>query len=373
MKINILKVYCIEFILVIILTFALFVLNTSSKVLLSIVLTISAISCCLLLKKRNVEGINTKKVTIFLIFFAILYLVAFYTMGLYFGYNDAAVKFSFNTFLKYIIPTAIIIIASEVIRNVLLAQNLKFSNSVTCLITILIDLIIYVDIYNLNTYQEKIDVIAFVLIASAACNMLYNYISKKYGYKGNIIYRLITVLYVYLIPIIPNVLVFFRALLRIVYPYIIYHVLDATFIQDNTVVSMEKKRNDFIVKIVLLSIIAMLAMLVSCQFRYGALVIASGSMTGTLNIGDVIIFERKDPKETIETGEIVVFNNSNLRIVHRVDSVKKINGFTQYITKGDKNPEVDDGYITDDDILGIYKFKINYLGYPSLWIRDILK
>ena len=42
------------------------------------------------------------------------------------------------------------------------------------------------------------------------------------GDKPIIIYRLMTVLYVYLIPIIPDVLVFFRAILRMLYPYIIY-------------------------------------------------------------------------------------------------------------------------------------------------------
>ena len=34
---------------------------------------------------------------------------------------------------------------------------------------------------------------------------------------------------------------------------------------------------------------------------------------------------------------------------------------------------MDDGYRTKDSIMGITNFKIKYIGYPTLWLRDIFE
>ena len=90
-------------------------------------------------------------------------------------------------------------------------------------------------------------------------------------------------------------------------------------------------------------IVLVIIMLVSCKFRYGALVIGSGSMTGTINKGDVIVYEDisvakkyrnqiKIPKE-----DIIVFIKNDKRIVHRVIDKRIVRGKEVYYTKGDAN------------------------------------
>jgi len=373
LKTDKIKVYLIEFILLTILSFALFVPNMYSRIVLSIIITICAILTTYSIKKRKVESVHAKKVTIVLTFFAIIYLIAFYIMGLYFGYYRATVTLSMKTALNYIIPIGLTIIASEVIRNILLAQNTKFSKTITFIIMVLIDLIIYTDIYSkINTYDKFVEVIGFTLFASIACNLLYNYNSSRYGMTGNIVYRLITVLYVYIIPYIPNVYIFFRSILRMLYPYIIYQVLEYTFAQNNMIVAFEDKKKSIISKIILAVITIILAMLISCQFKYGILVVGSGSMTGSINKGDAIFYERYDKqKYEIEVGQVIVFTQNNRKIVHRVVDKRIVNSEAQYTTKGDANQKEDNGYITDKDIFGVCKFKMVYVGYPSIWIRDI--
>lgn len=372
MKADKIKVYLLEFILLAILSFALFVSNAYSRIILAVVLAIAATGICFWIKKRKIESVESKKVTTILIIFAIIYLIAFYAMGLYFGYYKATFTFSIRTLTNYIIPTAIIIISAEVIRNILLQQNTKFTQAITLIIMVLIDLAIYVDIYSTNTFQEILEIISFTFFASIACNLLYNYVSNRYGIKGNIIYRLITVLYVYIIPYIPNVFVFFRSILRMVYPYIIYQVLEYTFAKNNMIVASEDKRKNIISKVIFGFMTVTLAMLISCQFQYGILVIGSGSMHGAINKGDAIVFEQYDAKDEIKIGQVIIFNKDNRKIVHRVIDIKKVNGEIRYTTKGDANQEKDDGYITEDDISGICKIRIAYIGYPSIWIRDIL-
>lgn len=372
MKKDKLKVYIIELVLLAILSFALFVPNIFNKSTTAILLLISSIVTTFLVKKKKVESIHANKVTTLLIIFAVIYLIAFYLMGLYFDYYKALVTFNINTLLNYIIPTAIIIISSEIIRNKLLGQNAKFTGLLTFIIMVLADLIIYINIYTISGYEDIIEVIGFTLFASVACNLLYNYISNRYGIKGNIIYRLITVLYVYIIPYIPNVYVFFRSILRMIYPYIIYQVLEYTFETNKQIIAFEDKRKSILSKAVLTIITIIMAMLISCQFKYGILVIGSGSMTGTINKGDAIIFKQFDQKDKIAEGQVIIFKNENdTKIVHRVIEVKQVNSETRYTTKGDVNDEPDEGYITNSNIIGIFNFRIPYVGFSSIWMRDI--
>lgn len=58
-------------------------------------------------------------------------------------------------------------------------------------------------------------------------------------------------------------------------------------------------------------------------------------------------------------------------MVHRVINVQQVNGEYGYYTKGDANKQADQGYRTDNQIIGISKFRIIYIGYPTIWLRDI--
>ena len=93
-------------------------------------------------------------------------------------------------------------------------------------------------------------------------------------------------------------------------------------------------------------------MVVSCRFRYGTLVIGTGSMTGTINKGDIIIYERYE-KEELEIGEIIVFKTENVFVIHRIIDKKSVGEEIRYYTKGDANQQGDKGFSTQKNIVGI--------------------
>lgn len=371
MKTDQFKVYALETILLTILSFTLFVPNSFTRTTLAIIIALCAIATWVFIKKRKVESVNSKKVALTMFLLAIVYLVAFYVMGFYFEYSNAAITFSPWVLTHIIIPFAVIIISSEIIRSVLIAQNAKLSKAMTFIIMVMIDMVVYLDVYNMVGVDKIIDVIAFVCLASIANNLLFNYTSNKYGFVGNIIYRMMTVLYAYIIPIIPNVEIFFRAILRIVYPYIVFLVLEYTFEKKKMTIAVEDKRKGIITKTILVIVIILLAMLISCQFKYGALVIATESMTGSIDKGDAIIYEQYEG-QNLEVGQVIIFNKNNVKTVHRIVDTKTVNGEVRYITKGDANQTNDDGYITNEVIYGIVNFKVQKIGYPSIWLRDML-
>lgn len=373
------KIYTLELILIIFLFFAVFT-SSINRITLSIILLIYMFIVHILLKNKKINSIFNKQVMIWMTIFALVYIGLFYLLGLYFGFMHSKVLFSIKTIFKYIIPLIIIIVSSEIIRKTFLTQNgkirvkkigtINLSVVFTYIIMVLIDFIIYNGIYNLSTLDDFLVVLGFVLFASLSCNLLYNYISIRYGEKSIIIYRLITILYIYIIPIIPDVYIFFQSFLRMVYPYLIYLFLDKNFSRFDFIVSYRDRKNEVIGNTILIVVLTLFIMLISCQFKYGILVVGSESMKGTINKGDAVIYERYD-KEKIVEGNVIIFNYNDIRTIHRVDEIKRVNGINRYYTKGDANSRRDDGYITDDKIYGVVKLKVKYIGYPTLWLREL--
>ncbi len=101
-------------------------------------------------------------------------------------------------------------------------------------------------------------------------------------------------------------------------------------------------------------------------FSYEPIVILSNSMHPTFSKGDIIIYQKE--KNNLNIGTIIVFENKNKTIIHRLIADEG----TIYKTKGDNNKNVDNINISKKDIKGIYKFHIKYLGYPAIWLNNLL-
>lgn len=373
------KVYIIELLLISILFFTLFAPNIISRIILSLIILIYAIIISKLLKNRKTKSMYKKEIMILMIIFALVYLGIFYLMGLYFGFRQSKITLSIWSIINYIIPLTIIILSSEVIRNILLQQDVtirikskKFNLSqiLTYVAMILIDLAVYIDIYNLNNLNEFLTALGFVLFASLSSNLLYNYISVRHDAKGIIIYKLITTLYMYIIPIVPDVYIFFKSFFKMISPYIIYVIIERLYSKNDLFNSYNERKKNIIGNTILFIVMTLLVMLISCKFYYGVLVVGSNSMMGSIDKGDIVIFE-KYTNQNIQKGQVIIFNYNGIQTIHRVSDVKIVNNEYRYYTKGDANKRQDDGYITNDEIYGLVNLKVKYLGYPTIWIRDM--
>ena len=370
MKKDMQKIVVFELMLLAVLFFTLFVSNMYVNLIMALILSIFAFATKYIVKKKNILSIYKNQVSLLLGGFAAIYILVFYIMGFYFGFYKAPLTFGFTAIMFYIIPLTIVIISSEYIRSKLISQKGKFTKAATFISMVLVDLIIYTRVYNVKNLNDFLEIIGFVLFASISCNLLYNYISNRYGDKPVIVYRLITVLYAYIIPIIPNVYVFFKSFLRMLYPYIMYVILENTYSKSNFAVAYKDKKRSILSTAILVSIMAAVTMLISCQFRFGILVIGSESMTGAINKGDAVVYEQYK-EQKLDEQQVVIFEKDDILVVHRIIRIKNVNGEYRYYTKGDANQKEDDSYITSKDIVGVTKFRIQYIGYPSLWMRDI--
>ena len=372
MKKDKLRLYILEVSLIIVLLLALFVSNIFNKKLLALLLAILAIIIYKVVQKKRPLSFYRNQVALLMAGFALIYLGVFYLMGLYFGYYKAPTIFGWKTIYHFIIPISIIIVSSEFIRHKLIIQSGKASKILITISMVLIDLLLYTSAYNITKLIDMLTVVGFITFASIACNLLYNYTSYRYGVVGIIVYRLITILYAYFIPYIPNVYIFFRSFLRMLYPYIIYLVLEYTYSKSNFATAYKDQRKNVIATSILTFVMVVLIALISCRFEYGVLVVGSGSMTGTFDKGDAVLYQAYHD-EDLALDKVIIFNNGNIQTIHRIIKIESINGETRYYTKGDANKKMDDGYVTKDRIVGTVKFKIKYIGFPTLWLRDIFE
>lgn len=372
MKKDKIKIYLFSLSLIVILFLALFVSNSLSKKILALILVFFAFLSNILVKKKNKSFLYEKEVTWLMTGFTLIYIVALYLLGLYFGYYKSSSLFNLYTINNFIIPLSLIIISSEIIRKKIINLKGKYIKALVFIIMVLIDLIIYSSAYDVTKLDDALTLIGFIFFASISCNLLYNYITVRFSNKGVLIYRLVTILYIYFIPYIPNIYIFLNSFIRMLYPYLIYLVLEYTYAKTNKKTALKEKKKTVIGTTICMILLTLIICLISCQFKYGLLVIGTGSMTGTINRGDIILYEKYE-NEDLSLDTVIVFEQNGNKIIHRLKEVVSVDGSTRYFTKGDANPEMDAGYITKDQIQGTVKLRIKYLGYLTLWVRDLFK
>ena len=324
-----------------------------------------------LIKKRSIHSYNRNQVLLIISVTAVLYLTLYYLSGIEFGFViSQSGGLSLGSFVKNILPFVAIVVSTEIARSVLLAQNSRIVTVASYLFGVASEIACAGGIPALTTAYRLTDFLGLVIFPALAANILFTYLSKRYGVVSNISYRLILGVYVFLIPIVPNLPKIIPAFVLIVMPILLLIFINMLFEKKERVAAKKTNKVGIVFYGILGVIMAGVILLVTCQFQYGILVIATDSMTGEINKGDAVVFESYEYCGEIKENDVIVFTENDRQIVHRVVAINTINGQRQYITKGDANDGVDSGYRTDSQIIGVVRFKVLYIGYPSLWLKD---
>ena len=356
--------------LLVMLLAALFISNIVNRWLLALFMIPCAIVIFTTIKKRSLLSVHKKEVTIVMLMIGIIYLLIYYLSGLYFGFARNIYGFSSVSIYRYMLPITIIVVSTEIIRYVMIAQKDTKISIITYVACVLIEILLASKLQNVKYFDVFMNLVGITLFPAIISNLLYHYLSKNYGIWPNIAYRLVTILYFYILPIVPKVPEYFVSFVTMLLPIAIFLFIKAMYERKVYAVSYKKQRVSKIFAVIGIVIMAAWVMLISCQFRYGLIVVGSESMTGEINKGDAVFFEEYRDQE-IREGQVIIFQKNNMRIIHRVMEIKVIDGEIRYYTKGDANESMDVGYVTKSQIVGVTHFRIIYIGYPTLWLRDI--
>lgn len=354
-----------------VLLIVLFTVEKNSRIVSAVVMAAITAATCLLIRRRSAKSIAKKDVLLLMIILSVIISALMEMTGIHFGYYKNPYYVNPKILYTFVIPIAVIIVATEITRSVLLSQKNGFVGCVSFLIGVVAETLTFLSFAGTASFNQFMDLVGMTLLPAITANLLYHNVSKNYGALPNIVYRLISALYIYFIPQTTAIADAIRAMIKVAAPLILLALITAMFSKQKKNAVEKGKKLSFVG--VAVSIIATVAitMLISCQFRFGAIVIATESMTGEINKGDMIVYERYDGQK-IKEGQIIVFLEKNANIVHRVIRIEEVDGETRYFTKGDFNADEDEGYRTDADIVGLTDFKLAYAGYPTLWLREIV-
>ncbi len=336
------------------------------------IFAIAAAAASAFIKKRSIHSYNKRQVLLIVSVFAALYLTLYYLSGIKFGFVISTQgALSLNSFVKNIIPLTAIIVFSEIIRSLLLTEESRPIVFISYAIGVASAVVCAGGIPSFRSAYQLTDFLGITLFPALTANLLYTYLSKRYGIFPSLAYRLILTLYVFVIPIISDVPKILPAFILLVMPIIIQVFVNTLFEKKKRKASRRESKWGLVFSIIAGALMVGIIMLVTCQFRFGIIVIATESMTGEINKGDAVVFESYEYCDGINENDIIVFEENNRQVVHRVVEINTVNGQRQYITKGDANDGIDSGYRTDEHIVGVVRLKVLYIGYPSLWLREI--
>lgn len=100
------------------------------------------------------------------------------------------------------------------------------------------------------------------------------------------------------------------------------------------------------------------------------LTVLSGSMTGTYDVGDVVIVRPVDAEE-LAVGEVITFqavSDDPTLTTHRITSISYGSEGTLFTTQGDANGSVDPAPVREEQIRGEVWYHVPVVGHASVWL-----
>lgn len=381
--------FLIQFIIEIGIILFLFVKNFIDKeisfIFVILILLLFLIESKFIKKNKSSKSRKTKDVIYIIIGCSILLIGAMYLVGYVTGYN-INYRYIFKNYLekKTFIEIIIIIILSEFLRREIISISTNSKLKKILLRLFLILLLVLVDCSisdmsrNFKTFSQFYDYFGLIIVASTAKNVFLNYLVDKYDIYSSIAYRFMMDIVIFFLPVTPDINVFIESAIYLVYPYILYTVIDSV-LEDKELENARKKKHSVIWDIPFYILGIVIVMLVSREFTYSMIAIGSGSMTGEFSKGDAVIYKRYDKKNStiagkkLVKGDIIVFSMKDRVVVHRIYDIYSLYGEDVYITKGDANESVDNWIVTQSDIIGVVKKKIKFIAWPSVWLSETFK
>lgn len=322
-------------------------------------------------RHRYIKDIISNMVIIYLISFII-----YYILGIFIGFARTENLFTWYGIKTFLIPSIAMVILKEYLRYQMLnkVDKSKIFVIITCILFILLDCSAQFIRGSLTSGYNVFIFIALTLLPIISNNIVCTYIARKVGYKPNIFWRLVALLYMVVLPIVPNSGLYFTSLIEFLFPFVLLYNVYSFFSKRERDVPISYIKKRVYIEIPVLAVfVFVLAYFVSGYFRYYAIAVATGSMIPNIHVGDVVIADQKTDYKTLEVGEVIAYKYNKVVIVHRLCDIAVIGKDYYFYTKGDNNDNKDNYIIYPNMIIGRVKAKVPYIGLPTVWLNQYFK
>lgn len=331
-------------------------------------------------EKEKMIKRDKKRIITIISFFTVSFLIIIYGLGLIIGFVQTPYSLSPINIIKNTVPVILLLLITELLRYNLCKKSVSNITTKVLMVVMftMIDILVALPIYDLSENEEILRMLTLIILPGISKNIMLNSFCEKYGYIPGIIYQLIMNLYIYLLPIYPNLGIYLESVITFLLPLLIKYVVENTATEEKKVVIERKKGKKLVVNIftgIVATIILVIVLLYSNITPYWIAVIGSGSMSPTIKVGDAIIIDKNVQKEPekLKVGDILVFKVNDLMYTHRIVEIKEENSSFYIKTKGDREGQtIDNWVIKKENIIGIVKYKIPYIGYPTVLLNRFI-
>ena len=306
----------------------------------------------------------------------IIYIIAYFLLGLIFGFEKTPYAKDIFSVLKNLWSFAGIIFFQEFVREALIKNEKK--KAWNFILMTLIFMLINLNYSNIESHfvdlKEIFIYTSTTLIPAILESALATYLVYIGGAKFSIVYRLFITVPPFIVPIIPNLDWFGTAIVGVTLPLAIYIYMNYVHVNKSERLSKRERRSyNPVIYVPVFAFIALIAGFVMGLFKYQPIAILSGSMSPTFNRGDAVVINKLNTREKgeLKKGDIIQFVSGTKYVVHRiVDVTNDSYGNKMFITKGDHNNANDADKVALEDVKGKVSFVIPLIGYPSVWLNS---
>lgn len=378
MKKNEKRILLIEIIALLFLILNIFVKNILTEYTIILFLLILFILSVILVGFEKEKTIEKRKVLKQVFFYTISFLIIIYGLGLIVGFLSTSYSLTLINIFKNSFPVFLILIIEELVRYNICkkGENNKLIIYISVVIFTFVDISMIISNYDLNDISNILKLSTLVVCPSVFKNVMLSDFSKKYGYEVCITYQLIMGLYIYIVPIFPNLNEYLESVIMSILPIFILILINMQFEIEKKEDIRDKHIASKILSVIIILIVIITICLFSNLFPWWIAIVGSGSMTPTINVGDAIIVDKiaKEEMAELKVGDILVFKVGKSMYTHRIINIDVKNDEYYISTKGDrKGNVVDDWTVKSNDVIGVVKFRIPYVGYPTVQLNRLLK
>ena len=370
------KIIILEISVIILSFFCFFLFNISRYMYLAYLIILCAGISIVLKGEKRKERFRTD-VLLIVIISVLFYYFFTYLSGFFFGFYYSSYSKSLYGMAVNIVHALAVILCVEMIRE-LFIKNHNYHKSIvfiTPIICILLELPFLINFRMISSNVDMFNAVLSILVPCVVKNCILTYITYKANMTSSTVYQLLMLLPKYFLPVFPNLGDFLEIVVQVLLPgLILLLIINVTTVKFRKVKDSRKLKRNNILLITVYSVavmfIGIMVCLTSDMFRFSSLAIGSGSMTGSINKGDVVIIDKRNID--VKEGDVIAFRQMGRIIVHRIYKVKDAEKRI-YITKGDANQSVDPIDIKPDSYVGKVVMKINYVGWPTVYLSELIK
>ena len=306
-----------------------------------------------------------------IIIFTLLYIIIYYLLGFIVGFQKSPLNFELFNIIKNLTKYVILKIIIESIKYYLIKENNK--KKFIIIITIIF-IIINIDInYLINLIEVPKELFKYIsnnIIPISVYGIIGTYIIKNSNLKCNLLLQLVPIILTYTIPISQNLDWYLYSVFHIVYLLLLYTYLKYEI--EKREQTKENARTNILTLLPITTISLILILFVLGIFTYVPIGVMSNSMKPEFERGDIIVYKKIKNINDIKINDIICYQLDDIKVMHRVVKIEDINNKKYFTTKGDNLLSNDPLKVKEEQIIGTIVFAIPRLGYPSVWLYEIL-